>query len=435
VTAGVPIIDLDVTPAGAEGEALRRRFTPARTALIFLVVLATLTALSAAAPPAPVITHLLSAGGQPAAAFVLSPDSLFTASFGANPNSESAVRRWDLTDGGQRWAAAVPQNVQNLVYDDTAHVLMGRSGAEPNAIFLDADTGAVLWHDDSPNSVVVSMVGGRALMATEFAADQRRLRLVEARTGRQVWSRVVDAAGYFGPDELWAVAPTRLIAVGTTGHAVVLRYTDGAVLTEGDLDVEIVPQFDGAFSADYVGVSTVGDVLYVSRRERGATSLTAWSIGSLTPLWRAVGGPAGLMNDCGPALCVAGQDFLSALDPADGRVLWRRSGPASAFRYDERSVLAYDRSDIPEGTLLDPATGAVLRRLGRVVHLNGVLLRGDGVLFGRTWVEVTDGDDAQHVVGVLDTAAPYGCAMNGPYLACPTTAGPTQVWRVPLHPT
>jgi len=45
--------------------------------------------------------------------------------------------------------------------------------------------------------------------------------------------------------------------------------------------------------ADYAGVSTVGDNLYVSRRERGVTTLAAWSIGSLTPLWQATGGRRG----------------------------------------------------------------------------------------------------------------------------------------------
>ena len=37
-----------------------------------------------------------------------------------------------------------------------------------------------------------------------------------------------------------------------------------------------------------------------------------------------------------------------------------------------------------------------------------------------------------HPVATVDVSAPYGCVPGGRYLACPTTAGPTKVWRSPL---
>jgi outer membrane protein assembly factor BamB len=437
VAAGVPLIDLDVASPRVERAplSLRRRLTPPRPALVVAVVLAALVALGAAEPPGRSIRRLLSAGGQPAAAFELSQDALFTASFGNSPNSESGVRRFDLPDGRLRWAVALPQNVQNLVYDDASHVLMGRSGAEPKVSFLDADTGEVLWHDESPNTIVVSLAGGEVLMQTDVSADERALRLLDARTGRQVWSRVVDSTAYLGPSDLRDRAPTRLIAVDTAGKVVVLNYADGAVLARGDLHVTVPVQLDNSFGADYVGVSTVGDTLYLSRRERGVTTLAAWSIGSLTRLWQVTGGPAGFLDDCGSVLCVADNGVLSALDPADGRMLWQQTGLGMAYRHDARSLLAFDLSETPEAALLDPATGAVMRRFGRVVDLRDVLLRSDRTRLGRTWVEAAGGDGALHVVGALDTAAPYGCELSGPYLACPTSAGPTQVWQIPLHVT
>jgi len=436
VSLGVPIIDLDVAPSGPEREppSLRRRLTPPRWVLVVAVLLLALAALGPAAPPGRQISHLLSAGGQPAAAFVLSNDSLFTASFGNSPNSESAIRRWSLPDGALRWAAAVPQNVQNLEYDGTAHVLMGRSGAAPQVIFLDADTGAVLWHDASPNTTVVTLVDGHALIRTDLGEHEWTVRLVDARTGRQVWSRVIDGTGYFGVDDEYGRTPTRLITVGALGHAVVLRYADGSVLAEGDLQVEIPQQLDGAVGADYAAISTAGDTIYVSRRESGATTLTAWSIASLTRRWQATGGPAGaLVSDCGPVLCLGDDGLLSALDPADGRVLWQREQLAFAYAFDEKSLLAYDLSPDQRATLLEPETGAVLLALGSVVDLRGVLLRADVARLGRTWVQVLGGDGALHVVGGLDTAVPFGCESQGPYLACPTTSGPTQVWRLPAH--
>ena len=41
-------------------------------------------------------------------------------------------------------------------------------------------------------------------------------------------------------------------------------------------------------------------------------------------------------------------------------------------------------------------------------------------------------DGPPHPVGTVDVAAPFGCEAGGRYLACPTTAGPTKVWRLPL---
>ena len=433
VASGVPIIDLDLTPPGAERAPLswRRRLTPARPVLITAVVLLTLALLGGAASGGRMLSHVLSADPQPAAAFVLSDDSLFTASFG-----DPAIRRWRLADGELSWTAKLPQTAQDLVYDEASRVLMARSGIDPNVSFLDADTGAVLWHNESPDIAVVTMGGARVLLQTNVAESRRALRLVDARTGRPVWSRVVDSTGYFDPgDYLPGRAPARLIAVDTAGHAVVLQYSDGSVLAEGDLDVDFPAQTNNAFGADYATIATVGDILYVSRRDRGVSTLTAWSIDSVTRRWQVTGGPAGYVVDCGPVICVAEDGLVSALDPADGRVLWQRRGLGIAFRYDDRSLLAYDESENPEAMLLDPRTGAVRLRLGRVVQLGDALLRADSVRIGRNWVEVADDDGVLHVVGALDTAVASRCASRGQYLACATSTGATQVWRIPFHLT
>jgi outer membrane protein assembly factor BamB len=434
----VPIIDLDTPPpAGVERAPLPlpRRLIPPRPARVLVVVLLTLAGLGAAAPSGRGIRHLLSAGGQPASAFVLSDDALFTASFGNSPNSDSAVRRWDLPGGALRWSIVLPQNVQNLVYDNASNVLMGRSGNEPMVVFLDAGTGAVLWRDQSPNTSVVNLFGGQALIQTAIADRLRELRLVDARTGRPVWSRELDATGYLDAGDQPGTRPTRIIAVDQAGHTIVLRYADGSVLAEGDLGVNFPVQLDSAFGADFAGVSAVGDVLYVSRRESGASTLTAWSIDSLIRRWQTAGGPVGWVVDCGVVLCMAEDGLVSALDPAGGRVLWQSSGLGFAYRYDDRTLLAYDQSDNPRSVLLDPRTGSVLARLGSVVQLREVLLRTDSVRIGRTWVQAYGGDGALHAVGALDTVAPFGCELRGPYLACPTTAGPTQVWWLPSHLT
>jgi hypothetical protein len=85
-----------------------------------------------------------------------------------------------------------------------------------------------------------------------------------------------------------------------------------------------------------------------------------------------------------------------------------------------------------ESALLDAATGRLIRRLGHAFQLDRLVLRSDDKVAGRIWVdEVDPSDGALHAVGSLDTAAPFGCSLRDRFLACPTSAGPTVVWKVP----
>src|SRR6185295_18118905 len=111
-------------------------------------------------------------------------DSLYTASFGIdNPNNESGVRRFDLTDRSLRWSAALPQGVQNLEVADDAGVLMARSGTDPRVTFLDSTTGAVLWRLESANTSVVTLTGRGVLIRTDVPGATE-FRLADPRTGR-----------------------------------------------------------------------------------------------------------------------------------------------------------------------------------------------------------------------------------------------------------
>ena len=95
MAGGVPIIDLDSAAPSADGEAhpFHLRLRPPRPVLSLAVILLLLNTLGTATTPARWLTHVMSAGGTAAAAFVLGADSLYTASFGNNPNSESGGTR------------------------------------------------------------------------------------------------------------------------------------------------------------------------------------------------------------------------------------------------------------------------------------------------------------------------------------------------------
>ncbi|MEV4639237.1 PQQ-binding-like beta-propeller repeat protein [Actinoplanes sp. NPDC049548] len=426
VPDAVPLIDLDVAPPRAPTRpgALHRRLVPPRPVLVLGVLVLVLLGLAAAVPPAPAMVPVLSAGGTAAAAFALGPAALYTATFGQNPNSESGIRRYDLPAGTQVWATAVPQNVQALTVDAASGVLLARSGSDPRMTFLDAADGSILWHLESAATSAIALTNGKVLLRTDVGKTTARLSVADARTGAADWSRIMDNRSevHDGPD--------RIVVIGADGHVTTLRFADGALLGEGDLGVRLPVQQRDYATADAVVVSVVGDRIYVSRREQGKTSTTAYGLPALTVDWRTTGGPVGAVYDCSPVLCISDTRWVSGLDRADGSVLW--SDPAwSSAQVTPQGLVAYDQSENPEAAVIDPATGGVVRRLGHVVTLGEVGLRSDTTVPGRTWVGVTDRAGRPHTVGSLDTAAPYGCEARMPYLACPTTAGPTGVWRLP----
>ncbi len=440
MATGVPIIDLDAV-RGDPPERGRRpgRLRAPRRARVLAVLLIAVAALAAAAPPRPGLRPVLSAGGTAAAAFTLGTDALYTAAYGVdNPNSQSGVRRYDLTDGSLTWAASLPQGVQNLVVRDGAGVLMARSGTEPRVSFLDAATGAVLWRSEQSNTAVVSIQDSGVLFRTDVGPGASVLRLAGARTGRTVWTRTVDARILLGPDDLWTDRASRIVVIGADGGVLTLDYASGRVLSTGSLGgpVRLAENRDGPG----IWPQTVGaDRLVVHRRDAAGTSLTAYGLTPFRLLWRT-GGSAGFVHDCGPVLCAGWGDpptgspatgpQLSGLDPADGSVRWT-NGWFTATRFGDRTLLAVDRTDDPVMALLDPATGRTVRSLGRVAPVGDLLLRPDARADGRTWVFPRG---ARVPAGAVDVAAPFGCVARGRHLACPSTPGPTKVWRLPDRP-
>lgn len=433
VPDAVPLIDLDVVPPHPPDDPPPRpsQLVPPRAVVLVGVLAAVLLTMAGAAPPAPAMVPVLSAGGTAAAAFKLGPDALYTATYGQNPNSESGVRRYDLSTGAQAWATAVPQNVQALTLDAEAGVLLARSGSDPRMTFLDAAGGDVLWHLESPGTSAVVLAGGKVLLRTDLAVDME-LKLVDARTGAALWRRVVDGRSELRDDTSDTGPPRRIVVIGQDGHVIALDFADGRVLGEGELGVRLPAEAGSGFLPDYAGVDVAGDQLYVSRRADGQVSLTAYRLPALTPEWRARGGPVGTVYDCGRVLCISDTRWVTGLDRADGSVLWSDPAWVTAGATRDGRLVASTQAEDPEVVELDPFSGKVLRRLGHTFFVGGVQLRGDTEIAGRTWVSVTGGNGTERTVGSLDTAAPYGCEAAGAYLACPTIPGPTGVWRLPL---
>ena len=425
---GPTIIDLDRgIPETETGVAPRLRVP--RPVLVIAILLAALSVIGPANPPAPPLRLVLAANGTAAAAFELGADSLYTASYGVNnPNSESGVRRFDLSDGALLWATALPQGVQNLVAVEDAGVVMARSGTDPRVSFLDTGTGAVLWRLEAVNTVVVTVSARGALISTS-EEDGTELLLADPRSGMKVWSRRLPPGVSYGPDELWGENPERIVAIASAGSVTTLDLATGALLSQGDLGGRLLPGGDR--------VHTVGsDRLVLSRWRAGVSSLSAYSLTPFARLW-SVEDQAESVTDCGPVWCVVppSLDGLRGVDPATGEQRWQTGAVISATPLRPGLLGGLESAETPRITLVDPDTGAVVRQLGEYYRVGDLLVHTDVRAPREAWVAVLDASATPRVLGRIDTEVPFGCEARGNYLACPTTDGPTKVWRVPTSPS
>ncbi|WP_433301272.1 PQQ-binding-like beta-propeller repeat protein [Actinoplanes sp. CA-030573] len=415
MVAGVPLIDLDrAPPAPVEAPPAGRR-----PWLLFAVIAAVLFTLSAAVPARPGLSLVLSVA-DPVTSVQLGAASFFL-------STSTDVRRYALPAGTESWRREFDRDVQNLWADLDAGVVLVLAGGGQQLTALDAASGEPLWSAESPDTLVIA-TGRGGVLSQDGAEGKSRLRLTDARTGRTIWTRAVDPGGFLGPDDLYTGRSSWIVAVGSTGQVVVLSYADGSVLAEGDLGLSLEPRADRQALANFASVSVVGDRLYLSRRLSGQTSLTAYSLRPLRPVWRAVGGPTGTISDCGPVLCVADTRWVSAVDPAGGAVRWQQPAWGIAYRFDARRLFAYDNQEDAEAALLDAGTGRVVHPLGHSRQLGPLVLRTEG---NRSWVLMPDPATGDlRTAGSMEQVAWFRCEAAEGYLVCPLLSGEFRVWQI-----
>ena len=226
------------------------------------------------------------------------------------------------------------------------------------------------------------MVRGTVLSRTDIAATQSMLRLVDARTGGEIWKRVVDATASL--QDMSGGDWTRLVTVGTAGAVTVLNHADGQVLAEGDTHLQLPVQLDNPDGRTTPASrrSVTGCTSRSARAVWGRSALTRWS----RSRWCGTrGSAAGWITDCGIVVCLQDGTGLTVVDPATGAARWTSPEVRFAFRYDATTLFTYDQKDPAGAMLRDTATGRSERDFGPSVNVDGVVLRYDQTSVGRTW--------------------------------------------------
>jgi hypothetical protein len=437
------VIDLDAhLPASGTSSRRPRRVdrVAVRPVAIGAVVLLVL-ALGGSAARLPGLRSILAVENT-SGVFALAPTALFTADFGRAPGSQATVRRHSLDGPSARWSTELPQTVGSLDSIGTAQVLavgpaevlMATSVDFLQTTFLDTGTGEILWSTTTDG--VLRLADTSALM-TGGGTGSVVVRRADLRTGRTLWSHEVTSPAYLDAGDPADGTLSHIATVDRRGRAAVLGFADGAVVATAELGVPPSrPDEDGL--SDTASYAAVGAHLYLARREDGKASLTAYRLSDLHQLWRTDTASLGRPTRCGPDhLCVTTPTGLTVLDTGTGDIRWSDNRWRSGF--DTRAIgipgppriAVVDGRPEPGRALLDPATGKALSWLGTSTFVGTNLLRADRTKLGRTWVQVTGAHNDIRTVGALDTVAPNRCAASAGHLACPTSSGRLNVWRMP----
>jgi outer membrane protein assembly factor BamB len=433
------VIDLDsVGETSSRGRWPARRVTrrvlPAAVALVLLT-------LGGSATPLPGLRPVLTTESA-TGVFTLGPSALFATESDAAPG-RSSIRRYALDQRSTTWVTRLPHRVEELDLAAPANVLVAGSvnSTQPSlatsmrATFIDSDTGRVLWRTTSDDAVL-RLAGTSALMASS-ADSEPVVQRVDLRTGTVLWSRPFDPTGHLDVGGPAGGDPSRVVTVDQRGTVRTYAFADGEVLATADLGA--APTLDDDGLDDVVQVHTIGDRLYLARRDSGSPSLTAFRLDDLQQLWRRTSIPVGYPTWCGAYVCITTASGMTVIDSIDGSPRW--SDSRWLLGYDTRAVgmpgpprlAAIDSQQDPEHALLDPASGRVLSLLGRSTYVGTVLLRSDITRIGRTWVQIPGPSGEVRTVGHLDTVAPARCDAAANHLACPAPTGRTTVWRVPSN--
>ncbi len=383
------LIDLDVVPAPAPPRQRRERrwWGFAAVAVVVLLVLG-----GAAAPSRPVVfPRVTGTGDRQVTSTLLTTDTLYSVHDDTGEDSTAIVAR-PLLAGGPAWEARIPMmSADSVRLTRMGSVLVVQD--DTTVKILDGVTGKDRW--DAVGETPLAVGNGTLLLRSEGA----EVHLVDAETGRARWRQQVDSVdGSLDP------AGRYVFLVDYAFSMQVRSAVDGRLLASRDIG-----------QPDAAAPVIIDDRAYLL----GASTVTAVNLPGLTPAW--TGKPLVLIPrqvmTCGELLCVRGDSGVSALDPATGELRW--TAP-DGLGWSGGVFLRTDGRN----ALVDPATGRVVRDLGRGRAAGDLMLRADG---DRT--QVTDLRTGRLYGPLPSGVAPFGCVAAGEFLACGEHGG-TTVWRI-----
>jgi outer membrane protein assembly factor BamB len=431
--ADTVLIDLDADPWVEEPVRPARRRVPRRLPAVLLAVLAVVL-LGGREPVRPAflpVAELPVAGlaGADVGLLAFGPDTVYLAD---RTGPATAVTAYAVGGGARRWRTVLPGSVQYVSYQPRSGVVFAElfegtaedgTEADDRITALDARTGATLW---SGRYAQVLHPPSADLPGLLLRTGDT-LRWVDPRTGGTVWSRRLA-----GPSTVQFLVgpPVRVAVMSGDGNTELLAVPTGAVLASGWL-----PPSSDVVTAE---LQLLGGRLYeMYEPQPGSPVLAVFDPATFRPLWTLDGDYYGFPVPCGALVCVSGTAFLTAVDPATGRIAWQTMWSQVPVPIDGHRLIGIPHQPGSPMAVLDAATGRVRLTLKdwTPVYPDGpvgtvLLVRPDQHAYGTAWFAVVDPDrDARTLLGALsDIGAPH-CRAGATLLACTTPRHTVRIWR------
>lgn len=364
--------------------------------------------------------------------------------------TRTLVESYRTPGGARRWS--VPVDAQpEFVGIGAGRVALVASGQLASLTALDLGSGRQVWTRTGFVPSIYGMTGGQRVVLAEQLRPttdprpepqrrNRRLVGIDAATGDIRWSAdlPVDSARSYEPVVDGAATGSVEIAELDPDGALRLRDAETGAI------VRTVP-IDDPGPVDAFDIA--GDRLLTYRSdpglpgEPGAIATSVFDLITGNRLWRRTAEPDTAPPWwCGPVLCVGGGGAIAALDPDTGRELWYLDGWTDLHPLRGNRLLATrsapDGQRVPDGLILDAATGRTIQRIAGWDIVSGsplpatilVASRGPG---GTSRIALLDvGTGRVTTIGRTgNRRVPVRCLTTTKILAC--RHGVVSVWRLP----
>jgi hypothetical protein len=431
----------------------RRWRTPSRPEIRAALAVAVLVLAALVIGPATVPLSARFAGparvpGSGADEFFLAGDLVVVHS-----GNDRVLRAYGL-DGSLRWATAVPftRAGPSAAVGD---VLLVSAPMWPDKVgALDLATGDVRWSLEGVLNAVADgvVVLGRGPVEPETNSRVRDLTGIDPATGRELWHQVIPplAVGdrlleIYGGSENRQVARARVRADGT-GDMLDLRTGQWSTIA-GVPPAPPAPEFPvqpGTAAGFQIGIRS-GSMTMVfavgAEPTDGAVNisepglLVAYGPDASEPRWAldtATWAPA---LPCGPWICLADGAQTQVLDPQTGAKIRRVGWPHVLSGSDRRLLGATNGGTSVEVAVFDAASG---RRLGRYVDWSLVsqryadwtpIIRRDRGLNWRI-AALSMETGVAYPLGTFEAAGERSCQSSATHVACSVRSGEIMIWRV-----
>ena len=308
-------------------------------------------AASSAAPPAPVLSPVLSLRVGPADSFALTDEGELLA------QTLGTISAYELADGELRWRSDQERPTYRLRTADGL-VLMRPwtyGPGQPSTTALSLATGETRWRHEG---TVMTLPGSSTLLAVSAVRSggtnrrvQGPVEALDPRTGGARWRIDVPSTavllGIPGPNDEGA----RLMLLHDDRTAAVHDLSTGRLITTAEMPPANYGPENPTLSGGLVLLRHLG---------RYGAEVSAYDPVTLRRVWRRPAGRAYEVRSCGPLACLTGPDGVRGVDPANGNQRWFRPGWRSVEQRNGMTLAYGTPAGVTDPVgIVDPASGRV----------------------------------------------------------------------------